>query len=123
MKKPFNPNFEILTANLGDAKQDYNHLLDLTGKFKNENSKIDKYNKLEYDVLYRSLGNFYKLVVNTSHLDLDEISLKYKLLYAERKNFSLEIKDSLRESLVDLEKLQHFDEVSPFYDEALLDEE
>ena len=43
--------------------------------------------------------------------------------FGEKKEFALEIKDSLAGLLVDFEEMQHPDEESHFYDESLFDKE
>ena len=109
------PPENILAANLEEIEEYY---LDLTGvaiKFIDENKHLDKYNRLEYNVFYRNLGNFYKLMVNTSHLDLHSIPIQERLLYAEKKEFAKKIKDDFRSLLVEMSELGHVDEESPFY--------
>jgi len=106
----------ILEADIDDLRGNYNQLFDLGLGFLAENCRLDGNNKLEYDVLYRNLGNFYRLVVNTSRIDLSQIAFQKRLVYAEKKNFAEEVKDNLREMLVDLEDLQHPEEESPIYE-------
>ena len=110
------PDSGILTVSLEEIEEDYNDFLNLSSQFIKENSKVDIYNKLEYDVLYRYLGSFYKLVVNTSYLDLSEFSpIERVSLYTKRK-FAGNIKTPLSQLLIELEELQHPEEESPFYE-------
>ena len=106
----------ILEADIDDLRGDYNQLFHLGLSFLAENCIIDENNKLKHDVLYRNLGNFYRLVVNTSRIDLGIIAFQERLAYAEKKHFAEEVKDYLREMLVDLEDLRHPEEESPFYE-------
>lgn len=113
-------NFElpknILIVDLEEIKQYWDDLTTAIGKFVEENESLDMYNKLEYDVLYRSLGDFYKLVVNTSNLNLNSVPVQDKLVYAEKKDFAERIKDPIRDLLVEMGELGHVDEESPFYE-------
>lgn len=49
-------------------------------------------NIIKYNSLYKNLGNFYKMVVNISNLDLNFIPTQQKLYYAEKKNIQHKLK-------------------------------
>ena len=106
----------ILEAGIDDLKEDYKYLFDSAISFVGVGTRINKDSKIQFDVCYRNLGNFYRIVVNTSHMDLSHIAFQERLIYTEKRNFALDIKDSLAELLVDLEDLQHPEEESPFYE-------
>lgn len=111
------PDSRILTANLEEIQKGCELFLNLTEDFIEKNPKINKYNKTRYDALYKNLGEFYKMLINTSNLDLYSIHIQQRLYCAEKKEFALQAKNSLRNVLVGLDDLSHPDEESPFYEE------
>ncbi len=109
-------NLRILIADLEDIKKNYNYLFGNAIKFIHENPHgIDKHNRLEYDVLYKNLWNFYEMVINTSYLDLSKFSINERLYLVGKKEFANKTKISLSAILMELDELKYLDEKNPFY--------
>lgn len=107
----------ILEASLEEIKRNHVSLVNSVNKFTEKSSKTNKYNKLKYDVLYKNLGDFYKLIISLSYLDVHDFPIEERVAMATKKDFANDIKIGFSDLLIKLEELQHLEERSPFYEE------
>ncbi len=99
------PDYTIFTLSLEGIKKFYDLFKNQAEEFIEENSQVNPNNKKEYDLLYGKLFNFYKIILEGTHLDLKSIVTQKKLPYALKRNFSLEVEPIVRDLLGDLEEL------------------